>query len=162
MKTRAELLDKWAIAVSKMHIGHHLAAAAFTTWHLFLGVSATVLAAVVTATMFATLTKLAEKNQYPSLFFGVALASMLSPALTAAVTFLKLDERALRHTRAAASFAGLRREIEEALVRFAEENEPPKNLSEIQFRWSEVIKESPPLPGRMYSRAMNQLWSERA
>ena len=161
MKTRAELLDKWAIAVSKMHIGHHLAAAAFTTWHLVLGVSATVLAAVVTATMFATLTKLAE-NRYPTLFFGVALASMLSPALTAAVTFLKLDERALRHTRAAASFAGLRRQIEEALVRFAEENKPPKNLSEIQSRWSEVIKESPPLPGRMYRRAVNQLWSERA
>jgi hypothetical protein len=160
MKTRAELLDKWAIAVSKMHIGHHLAAASCTTWHLFLGVSATVLAAVVTATMFATLTKLAEK-QNPTLFFGVALASMLSPALTAAVTFLKLDERALRHTRAAASFAGLRRQIEEALVKFAE-NEPLENLSAIQSHWREVIKESPPLPGRMYRRAVKQLWAERA
>ena len=156
--TRPELLDKWAIAVGKMHIGHHLAASSCTTWHYILGVSAIFLTTALSATSFAAVAKFVEKEM-PTLFVGLTFLSMLTPALTAAVTFLKLDERALRHTEAAASFGGLRRHIEEQLV--LAEDEKAKDLGEIRDHWREVIKKSPPLPSRMYYRAERQLREER-
>ena len=158
MKTRAELLRAWAEAVSKMHIGHHLAAAYFTKWHYGLGAGATAAAAVVGATVFATLTKLATDAGFWQ-FLAVALLSTLSPALTAAVTFLKLDERSLRHTRAAASFAGLRRAMELAEIELAE-GKKSDNLIALQSQWRDVIRESPPLPQFAYDRAVKQIQLE--
>jgi hypothetical protein len=42
-----------------MHIAHHVTAARYAHWHLGLGAAATGLAAIVGASIFATLTKLA-------------------------------------------------------------------------------------------------------
>jgi hypothetical protein len=40
-----------------MHIAHHVSAARYANWHLGLGAAATALAAIVGASIFATLTK---------------------------------------------------------------------------------------------------------
>jgi hypothetical protein len=138
-----------------MHIAHHVAAAYYTKWHLWLGASATILAAIVGASIFATLTKVAA-NAGPIAGFGVGLISIVSAALTGAVTFLKLDERAGRHTKAAANFQGLRREAEEELVKLAE-NGSSQDYRSFQTRWSETLKEAPPLPQSIHDRVKRDM-----
>src|ERR1700754_1573813 len=128
--TRDQLLTTWRESVSIMHIAHHKAAARCSNWHLWLGVIATVLAAGVGASVFAKLTKYAE-NLGPIFLLAVGSVSLVSAAMTAVVTFLKLDERANRHTRAAANFQGVRREIEEEIVRLAEGKSADNNYKMI-------------------------------
>jgi hypothetical protein len=122
-----------------MHIGHHLAASRFSSLHPCLGVSATVLAAMAGASAFGSLTKLAEQNGLVALEV-VASVGIISPAVTAAVSFLKLDERAGRHTKAAASFQALRRDF-----------------GSIKAQWREVLKESPPLPQTIHEQAQERV-----
>jgi hypothetical protein len=160
MQTRKQLLETWCQSVSIMHIGHHIAASYYTKWHLWLGASATILAAVVGASIFATLTRVAA-DANPIATFGVGLVSMLSAALTGAVAFLKLDERAGRHTMAAANFQGLRREAEEELVKLAE-NRSSQDYRSFQTRWCEILKEAPPLPQSIHDRVKRDMEAKRA
>jgi len=155
MKTRQQLLETWCRSVSIMHIAHHVAAAYYTKWHLWLGASATILAAIVGASIFATLTRFAA-DAGPIATVGVGLVSMLSAALTGAVAFLELDERARRHTKAAANFQGLRREAEEELVKLAE-NGSSQDYRSFQTRWCEIIKEAPPLPQSIHDRVKRDM-----
>ena len=74
-----------------------------------------------------------------------AIISLLVAILTGVNTELNLDGRSQSHHQAATGFQGLRREIEEDLVRCR--NGSPKDSYEyIRTRWIEVLKAAPPLP----------------
>jgi hypothetical protein len=156
MIAKRKLLDTWTAAVATMHIGHHLAAASCTKWHLVIGGFATLLAAAVSAAVFAKISGNVKPDSYE--YWALACVGVLSPALTAAVTFLRLDERALRHTRAASSFGDLRRQLElkAAVVDDNSSNDLDAFLKEHLQKWREVIKDSPPLPSRAWKRAKIQ------
>jgi hypothetical protein len=138
-----------------MHIAHHVTAARYAHWHLGLGAAATGLAAIVGASIFATLTKLAA-DVGPIAIVGLGLVSMLSAALTGAAAFLKLDERAARHGRAAADFQGLRREMDEELVRLAE-SRSSNDYTAFKTRWYQVLKTAPPLPQSIHDRVKREI-----
>lgn len=141
MKTRLELVETWRRSVSVMHIAHHIAASRYAKWHRWLGGTAAVLAAVVCTSIFATL---ANDLQYVSkvAVIAVALVSMLSASLSAAATFLNLDERARRHLEAAADFQRLRREMDEELVR-CKDTEKGTDLFCVQPRLARSAGDSP-------------------
>jgi len=138
-----------------MHIAHHVSAARYANWHLGLGAAATALAAIVGASIFATLTKLAA-DAGPIAIVGLGLVSMLSAALTGAAAFLKLDERAARHGKTAADFQGLRREMDEEFVRLAE-GRSSNDYSAFKTRWYEVLKAAPPLPQSIHDRVKREI-----
>ena len=87
--TRDRLLETWRESVSVMHIAHHKTAARCTRRHNWIGGLATLLAAVVGASVFATMTDYA-KSTGGVLTVAVGLVSMVSAGLTALLTFLKL------------------------------------------------------------------------
>jgi hypothetical protein len=81
---------------------------------------------------------------------------MLSAALTGAAAFLKFDERAARHGRAAADFQALRREMDEESVRLAEGGSS-HDYSAFKTRWYQVLKAAPPLPQSIHDRVKREI-----
>ncbi len=148
MNTKSELVKTWCESVSVMHIAHHIAASRYSKWHRSLGVIATMLAAIVGTSIFVTLSRSASHHS-SAVFLVTGLLSMASAALTAAVTFLNLDQRSGRHLQAAADFQRLRREMEEEVVRLSE-GKPSDSYDSFKNDWHAVLKASPPLPQRIH------------
>ena len=143
MNTREALVNTWCRSVSVMHIAHHIAASNCAKWHRWLGASAAILAAIVGTSIFASLSS--AEGITPQVIIATGLVSMLSAALTGAVTFLNLDQRARFHLEAAADFQRLRREMEEESVRLGE-GKSEESYNEFKDRWHKVLRNSLPLP----------------
>jgi len=133
-----------------MHIAHLISASRYAKWHRWLGGTAAVLAAVVGASIFATLADdLQEVSKVAVIALG--LVSMLSAGLSAAATFLDLDERARHHLEAGADFQRLRREMEEEVVRLAD-GKARASYDDFKDQWHKVLRSVPPLPQTIHDR----------
>lgn len=133
-----------------MHIAHHITASRYTKWHRWLGGTAAALAAVVGTSIFATLANdLQEVSKFAVI--AVALVSMLSAGLSAAATFLNLDERGKRHLESAADFQRLRREMDEELVSCTD-GKVRESYDTFKDQWHKVLRSAPPLPQDIHDR----------
>jgi len=145
---RADLVNIWSRSVGVMHIAHHIAASRYGKWHRLLGVTATILAASVGTTIFASFANdMQAVSKVGVDILGVV--SILSAGLTTVVTFLNLDERSKRHLSAAADFQRLRREMDEEIVKLSE-GKTQDNYDAFKNRWHEVLREATPLPQHIH------------
>jgi hypothetical protein len=137
-----------------MHVAHHIAASRYAKWHRWLGSTAAFLAAIVGTSIFVYLSQ--PDSQFgPVVLVVTGLLSMLSAALTGALTFLDLDQRARRHLDAAADFQRLRREMEEEKKNLAE-GRKRENYDDFKDQWHKVLKASVPLPQDIHDRQQEE------
>lgn len=142
LRREAERLEEDATYSSKGHFN------AENTWvrrNYWLGIPATVLAAVAGATLIKSQPELAS------------ICTLLASLLTGLMTFLKPNERAAMHRAAAGQFLALRndtrffREIE--LLQMDRLNELTNRLKALSAARNELNQKSPSIPRRAFIAA---------
>ena len=128
-----------------MHIAHHTAAARYARTQRWLGAAVAVLGAVVASSVFVA----ASKGHDVPLLLLTGFVSMAVAVISAANASLDAGGKAQRHHAAAAAFQGLRREVEEELVR-CKTGGPKDSYEHIRKRWTAALDGSIPLPPKIH------------
>jgi hypothetical protein len=132
-----------------LHRGHWSAARHYEARNFWLGLLAAVSAAIAGTTAFATL------SESPSTAVRTAIGffSVLAAVLSALQTYFRSSELAERHKGAAAKYGFLRRELEQRMEA-GEASLNEARLDDFRARWDSVDTEAPPIPAKLYRRAV--------
>jgi hypothetical protein len=144
-------LEQWQNGLHIRHIAHNQAFSHFKTRDRLLGLISTVLSAVVATTVFASMAE-SDSNVLIVIAGCISIFATLSAA---SYSFLKYAQLAERHHQAAASFGQLRRELE--LMIYTEENVQADKIEAINQRWTELEKDVPAVPQKIYDRASKKI-----
>ena len=155
MQTIEDMLLTWQKSSSIMHISHHIAAARYSKWHFWFGSLVSGLSALVASSIF--IAALEGSNQ--KIFLVAAVISLLTAILTGVNSSLNLAGRSQSHHQAATSFQGLRREIEEELVR-CRSGLHKDSYEHIRRRWTEALEVAPPLPQDIHNSVKRDIVSK--
>jgi hypothetical protein len=141
---------EWKSRAARSTLAHRLASKGFEKLHLRLGIPLVVLSAAVGLTVFATLE--GEANFWLRVATGAC--SGVATVLAALQTFLDPQARGQAHARAAAGYAAVRREIEQA----ESLDLPPgdaltKLLTSIRERLDELAATGPSVADRYWEGA---------
>ena len=128
-----------------MHIAHHKAAANYAKAQRWLGAIVASLGAVVASSLFIAV----SKGEDPFLLLVTGLVSLAAVVLAAVSSSLDLGGKSQRHYAGAAAFQGLRREIEEELVR-SKNGAPKDSYEHLRKRWTAALAGSIPLPPKVH------------
>jgi predicted nucleic acid-binding Zn ribbon protein len=151
-----KLLSEWVKGMRIFHRCHARLASFNTGLGRGLGLTATVLSALVATAVFTSLTQ----SENTIILIGAGLVSIIATIFSAANDFLKLPELALRHSRAVSLYGELRRKIEITLVK--DDNEITEiELKKINEDWTKTDKEVPSIPNRTYKKIKKEVESER-
>jgi hypothetical protein len=145
----SDLLAHWRFRNHRVQLAHYESARRFERLHLWLGLPAIALSAIVGTTVFATLSDAADVRVQ----IAVGFLSVAAAVLTGLQTFLRYSELSEKHRLAGAKFANLKHRIE-LLVAFppSTEEELKEALTSIEETWSKLREESPTLPTRIWRR----------
>jgi hypothetical protein len=145
----AQLLHTWLRRVYAVLAAHHSAAAKFERRHYLIGIPSVSLSAAVGTTIFATLLR----NPEPPAQVAVGLGSVCAAVLTCLLTFLRYDQRAEKHRRAAVKFGILMRELEQQLsLPCSSREELLAFVDGIRKRWDELNEQGPTMPSKVWSQ----------
>jgi len=150
-----ELLNKWWLSVGEMHIAHHLAASKYANQHKYTGLIAAILTAITTTSIFITVSQ--SETQIAWLITGII--SLFASMATGILSFMKFNDRIAQHFQSAINFQSLRREIEEELIVLSAQG-PKQNYEHLRQRWTEILKNSCPLPQEVFDKARRQMKTE--
>jgi len=142
MKSLETMLQTWVNSATVMHIAHHAAATRFEGLNIWLGSClGAALTALVGTTGFAALADSPLPWAAPAAFAVSALVA----ALGAVNVRMDYRGRAQRQHAAATAFQGLRREMEEDLVRLRQGDVRP-SYNHLRDRWTRALDAAPRLP----------------
>jgi hypothetical protein len=142
-----ELLRRWLKRVRESSLAHYAAEEYYSRLHYYVGLPASVLAAIVGTTVFASLDAAVDVK----LKFLVGLISVLTAISTGLQTFLRYPERAERHRKAAGEYAAIRREIERNLV--FPDHAKFEVVDQIRKRIDGIGADAPNVPARLWALA---------
>ncbi|MFI5138023.1 MAG: SLATT domain-containing protein [Sphingobacteriales bacterium] len=144
---REKFVGQWEKGLRIRHIAHSLCYARYNGLNRIVGLSSTVLAALVST---AVIVSLKSGDGTDKAFAGGF--SVLATLFAAANSFLKLGELAEKHARAVAGFGDLRRQLE---LSEGWEKEVDKGfLEKLITQWGNLEKISPAIPNNIYEKAM--------
>lgn len=146
--TQHKLLEEWRTEFKFLLRVHYDTAAACDRSHLWIGLPAASLSAVVGSSVFATL------GQQPTRIaqISVGCLSILVTILATLQTFMKFAERAQSHRIIAAAFAGLNRRVEQLLAFPPADEDLGTQICAIREEWDLVRKDSLPIPQKMLKK----------
>lgn len=142
MKTDAEtfLMEEWHKALTIMHIAHHKAASAFNRMHLELGIGLIFASAMLGASMGEIV--FGKSSEGARLFtLCVGLVSVIFASLQ---TFMAPLEKSRQHHAAAASFAEVRRALEQ-LMYVTDPSALGPRLQGVRAKWNDALRGAPNL-----------------
>ena len=146
MESYEQLLEKWLRSSTVMHIAHHVAASRYARIQRWLGAAVAIFGAIVASAIFGA----AAKGLDQWLLLSTGAVSMATAMLSAFNTSLDAGGKAQRHYAAAAAFQGLRREIEEELVR-CKTVKAKDSYEHLRKRWTAALEGSIPLPPKIHA-----------
>lgn len=155
MKTIEDMLQVWQRSSSIMHISHHVAAARYSKWHRWFGSIVSGLSALVASSIFVA----ALEGNNRQAFIIAAVVSLLTAVLAGVNSSLNLAGRSQSHHQAATNFQGLRREIEEELVK-CRNGDQKDSYEHIRKRWTEALEVGPPLPPDIHDHVKREIDSK--
>ena len=155
----ADLLRHWRFRAHRVQRGHYVAGRRYEHLHLWLGVPAVILGAIVGTAVFSSL---AQSEISVPVTIAVGFLSVASAALAALQTFLKYSELAEKHKLAGARFADLKHKIElVAVFRSNDVAAMADELSRIEEQWSTIREESPNIPSKIWDSVERDLTFEK-
>jgi len=146
LKDREKFINQWEKGLRIRHIAHSLCFARYNLQNRMLGLTSTVLAALVSTAVFISLKSGTDIQK--NIVGGF---SALAALFAAANTFLKLGELASKHSRAVASFGQLRRKLE--LSECWENDMNKEFLEKLLAQWGNLEKIAPAIPNNIYQKA---------
>jgi hypothetical protein len=154
--------DRYRLRAHRKARAHYLASKRAHSMHLRLGVPVVVSTTIVGTTIFGTLSK------NPQVFWMVltGLLSLAAAVLAALQTFFRHAEVAEKHRVAAASYAGLQRELDVYLMkhRKVDAGDRAAALDELQsclHKLDELEKASLDVPDRLYDQAVREQQADK-
>ena len=150
LKTIDELLEYWRVRII-MLMDAHLHAVDSLTWRNFwLGGTATILAAIVSSSIFATL----QDSVATGIRVAVGSVSLLSASLIGLKTYLKYGERVEAHRRVARRYGALVHWITELQAAPPPEPELRECVDKIRRAFDEIDLQSPNVSNRIWKRTV--------
>ena len=152
------LAKDWFRRCRESQMVHYEYASVLERRHLYFGIPAIVLSAVVGTAIFSTWQSAATHTGWQILF---GLLSMAAAAISALQTFLNLSERAAKHKSAGAGYGAVRRELE--LLKSlppADEEGIRAALLAIKEQMDELAANSPSIPSAFKARIDAHLKSQ--
>ena len=150
--------DTYRVHAIGKETGHELAAQLFERRNRWLGIPATVIAAVVGSSIFASL---ASDKKDIVLMVITGLLSICAAVLSALQTFLRYSEISQNHKTAAASYAKLRRKLD--LYKLIANsggmdiNEAREQLRAIISELGELEDNAPLIPDHLYDESTRHI-----
>ena len=127
-----------------------------------LGIPVIFTTAIVGTSIFATI------NESPQVKLRIlaGIIIFLATILSTLQTFFKFSEKAEKHRIAGAKYGSIRREIDLFLIKYSEEKDDDRKnaLSELELiakQLSTLASESPRIPDKAFSIAINEIESEK-
>ncbi len=158
-----KLLRKWKSQIGTRQVGHALQSRKFSRRHLFIGVPATLLAAIVSTGVLSTFRNCTDCDDLKSakceadqwIRLAMGLLAVLSTALAGLQTFLNYQEAAEQHKNAASDFENLHRVLETLLqVPGSVRGDPVSTLHNLRDQYTALVRGAPQLP-KKYSVDLN-------
>lgn len=150
------VLDRLRLRAHRAARSQYLAGKRAQSYHFLLGVPATVLAALVSTAIFASLDTQADKIW---VVLG-GLISAVASVLAALQTLFGFSERSAKHRVAGGRYAALKRDLDVLALRLRmSETQLDEALTELQAytsRFNEEEQKSPDVPDRLYDRARRE------
>jgi len=128
-------LEPWLNGIAIDHVAHQGAAAAYRRAHRLSGIPVTILAMLISTSVFASL----SVSNNPRILLVVGAVSILTAVLSGLQTFLNYPELAQKHQSSGVKFGRLRRRVEEVLSIKREPNQLESVLTEIRVAWDQLI-----------------------
>ena len=156
-----KLLKDWYVRIRIAQRGHYQDASQLKRKNHFLGIPVVILATVVGAGVFTSI----ETN--PSLYTQITtgLLSLLAAILASLQTFLNYSEKSEKHLNAARRLTGLKKEIEEILTVYKDNEEKiVESVSYIRNTWEEITNTAPLISDKHFEkffREMSGRWWRR-
>ena len=151
-----------ANAINK-DMAHHLASVVFARRNRLLGVPATVIAAVVGSSIFATL---ASNEKHAVVMVATGLLSIGAAILSALQTFLRYAETAQAHKTSASGYGAIRRKINlfklEANNGMISGKGALEALKQIAAELNDLGGTSPAIDNRLYEKAIKRIATHAA
>jgi len=151
-----KLLFEWRQKIRIFHICHAKLSAFNYRLGRIIGLTATILSAIVATTVFTALTR----SENTILLILAGIISIIAVIFSASHDFLKLPELALRHSQAVNLYGKLRRELEIDLNQMDDNEVTKEVLNKISNEWSELDKKVPPVPNRLYQKIKKEVKKE--
>jgi len=160
MKLQAmQILREWHARIRVAHKAHIKSAAKVDGYNKWLGVPATILAAIVGTAVFASWEN--ASGTWLRVFFG--LLSVAAAVLASLQTSLNYKEVAEFHRKAAGRYAAIRRKLEEMLATYTDENPCDcEELEPIGAEWADIEGSAPSLSQRLYEKIRGQVERDEA
>lgn len=146
--TEKELLKKWLRRAKRRQLAHRLAAKKKQNYHLWVGLPAAIISAIVGIFAFSAFE---SQNK----FFLIGTLSLVVSILTALQTFLKFDLKSKEHQNADIGYGQIRHDIEEALTfqEFVSKKDIKLKCEQIKLKIENVNNHSPLIPESIWSAA---------
>ena len=158
LETVDELLEYWRVRIL-MVMDAHLAATDSLSWRNFwLGGTATILAAIVSSSIFATL----QDSVATEIRVAVGLVSLLSASLIGLKTYLKYGERVEAHRRVGRRYGALVHWITELQATRPPEPELSECVDKIRRSFDEIDMQSPTVSRRIWKQTVAAVEQEIA
>jgi len=148
LKTIDELLEYWRVRIMTVMDAHLLATDSLSWRNFWLGGTATILAAIVSSSIFATL----QDSVATGIRVVVGCVSLLSACLIGLKTYLKYGERVEAHRRASHKYGALVHWITELQATPPPEPELRESLDKIRLTLDQINMEAPNLSNRIWKR----------
>jgi hypothetical protein len=158
LKTIDDLLEYWRVRIT-MLMDAHLHAVHSLTWRNFwLGGTATILAAIVSSSIFATL----QDSVATGIRVAVGSVSLLSASLIGLKTYLKYGERVEAHRRVGRRYGALVHWITELQATPPSEPQLRECVERIRRTFDEIDLQSPNVSNRIWKRTVAAVEQEVA
>lgn len=141
------LLTRWLKRARESSFAHYAAEERYSKFHYAIGVPAAIFAAGVGTSVFASLDTTVDLHTK----IAIGMVSVLTAILTGLQTFLRYDERAERHRRAAVEYSSIRRELEQFIV--LSHILSSDTVEAIRKRIDDVAFSAPNVPPRIWAIA---------
>lgn len=150
-----KLLYKWLRRVKRAQLAHRLSAKHAQAHHFRIGIPAIVLSTIVGTSVFASF-----QVDLPGGKVVVGLLSMCAAVLTALQTFLRYDETARNHQKAAVGYAQVRQSIEHRLVFPLSDDNLEEFCALLKEKIEKLNEESPLIKEKVWQKAKQHVSDE--
>lgn len=153
-----QTLAQWCRGIRIAQIAHLRAAAGYQRLHRLLGVPVTVLTALVSTSIFASM----GESKREGMLIAAGIISVLTAILSGVQTFLNYTELSVKHQEAGTKYGKLRRRVDEVMAVGYADDKLEALLKEVREAWDKIEAESPPAVQRYVDQARKMVGTPTA
>lgn len=142
-----DLLKSWRRSLHISQVAHYESAKPLSARHFLIGIPTLILSVVVGSTIFA---QLGNEEANTIVQIGAGIISLIAGVLAALQTFLSYESRAESHRNIGARCGILRREIDEILASFDENELSQEVVQDIRLKYDNITTDAPKTSKKMF------------